>query len=373
VIGIDGERAPSPADPESAALRRAQIEAPTLPARLGVGRVLWIAAASLALIAAAIFALVPGDDNPRQAAPSPTPTLDHALVAIDPETNEVAETVRNDDAIGSGSGLGAGQAGLWVFNGLPGRGWWHVDPLTKSFTPIESGPFCVSAGGDGFAILDQAVWVARQCWIVRINPATHAIVESFPLPGVDADRIAAGGGVLWVMTSSGLARIDPTTNRPVDLPRPLTGDLLAAGEGWVWLADRLDQTITRIDPATAKADDAIDVQSSPDAIAAGAGALWVVDSSVGTVTMIDPATLEVVDTIAVGDDPFDIAVSADTVWVANREDGTVSRIDPDLRRVIEEIPIGGPPGEIVVDPASGLVWVLVTRCFDVCEAPLSTP
>jgi streptogramin lyase len=211
--------------------------------------------------------------------------------------------------------------------------------------------------------------MASSCGISRINPATNAVVENVDLRGRADDRIKAGRGMLWVMTSAGLTRIDPTTNTQVAIPRAIAGDDLAVGEGWVWITDRLDQTLTRVDAKTGEADETVVLQMSLDAIEVGAGAVWIADGAAGTVTMVHPQTLDVIDTIQVGADPYWIAVSGDAAWVANRGDGTVSRIDPDLYRVVDEVDIGGPIGGISVDLATGLVWVLVSRCLEFCGAP----
>ena len=52
------------------------------------------------------------------------------------------------------------------------------------------------------------------------------------------------------------------------------------------------------------------------AIAAGAGAVWVVNRNEATVSRIDPGTGDVVATISLAHRPAGIAVSGDTIWVA---------------------------------------------------------
>ena len=60
----------------------------------------------------------------------------------------------------------------------------------------------------------------------------------------------------------------------------------------------------------------IPVGNGPTAVAFGAGAVWVANRYDGTVSRIDPETHEVVKTIEVGNAPSGIAVSDGRVWVS---------------------------------------------------------
>ena len=70
----------------------------------------------------------------------------------------------------------------------------------------------------------------------------------------------------------------------------------------------------------------ISVAIAPGSLAVSADAVWVANSLDDTVSRIDPDTNSVVDTIRVGDGPSEIAVVEGAVWVANEADGTLSRI-----------------------------------------------
>jgi DNA-binding beta-propeller fold protein YncE len=71
------------------------------------------------------------------------------------------------------------------------------------------------------------------------------------------------------------------------------------------------------------------VGGNPRELAVGEGFVWVANAGDGTVTRIEPAKGEVVgEPIAVGEDPIGIAVGAGAVWTANFHDGTVSKIQP---------------------------------------------
>ena len=71
----------------------------------------------------------------------------------------------------------------------------------------------------------------------------------------------------------------------------------------------------------------IRVGDQPLGLAAGDGSIWVANREDDTVMRIDPSTNRVVKTIRVGDRPLYLKVAEQAVWVPNSGDGTVSRID----------------------------------------------
>jgi len=93
-------------------------------------------------------------------------------------------------------------------------------------------------------------------------------------------------------------------------------------------------------------------------MSAGYGAIWVANRGDDFVSRIDPGGTGSAGSafpIPVGDEPVDVAIGQDSVWVANRT-GTVSRIDPVTHAVLT-IEVGNAPSAVAV--ARGLVWVAV--------------
>ena len=74
--------------------------------------------------------------------------------------------------------------------------------------------------------------------------------------------------------------------------------------------------------------DTIAVGGGPTGVTVSAGSVWVANSLDGTVTRVDPARDAVVATIPVGDGPDAIAAAAGAVWVVNEFGGNISRVDP---------------------------------------------
>ena len=85
--------------------------------------------------------------------------------------------------------------------------------------------------------------------------------------------------------------------------------------------------------------------------------MWVANDLDSTVTRIDPATNSVRATIPVGDGPNGIAVAGGVVWVSNEITGTLTKIDPVRNVPAGTVPTGNQPEGIVVD--AGALFVAV--------------
>ena len=77
--------------------------------------------------------------------------------------------------------------------------------------------------------------------------------------------------------------------------------------------------------------------------------MWVANTLDGTVSRIDPASNAVVAAVTVGDGPGSLAIGDDGVWVANELGGTVVRIDPRTNTVVETIETGQRPTGLAID------------------------
>jgi hypothetical protein len=101
--------------------------------------------------------------------------------------------------------------------------------------------------------------------------------------------VAASDHAVWVTTTNGIARIDPTNNHVVvtiplgDFPRAI-----AVANGVVWVAVGGDRSVVAIDEATNKIEGKVPLSGIPVALAIDARAAW---ATVGDqVVEIDPTT-----------------------------------------------------------------------------------
>ena len=92
------------------------------------------------------------------------------------------------------------------------------------------------------------------------------------------------------------------------------------------------------------------VGSGPAGITVTPGAVWVANSLDLTVSKIDPATGAVTATTGVGDGPSGIVATKDGVWVSDEFDATLDRIDPRTARIVHTVHLGSSPQGLVVGP-----------------------
>lgn len=169
-----------------------------------------------------------------------------------------------------------------------------------------------------------SVWEMEDSGVLlQIDPRTRHLTSSIAV-GVNPGDVAVGEGAVWVTdkNSQTLVRVDPRYGEitRIRLPaqglsKPGTGGGVAVGAGSVWVAQGLSR-IARIDPVSGRVEATVPV---PDAnvVAFGDGAVWVAGSDLGTLTKIDPRTGTVVATARIGPWICCVAVGGGYVWAAN--------------------------------------------------------
>ena len=149
---------------------------------------------------------------------------------------------------------------------------------------------------------------------------------------------------------------------------------VAIGFASLWIANRTEGTVSRLDARTGRViatirigDKAplhpnceVDYDDSPagtflirrcdlpSAIAIGTGAVWVGRNDTLSVVRLDPATNRVVATIPVGVHVFGLTTSESAVWVSAYEDDRVVRIDPTTNAVSLDLPVPHGPSGIAI-------------------------
>jgi YVTN family beta-propeller protein len=134
----------------------------------------------------------------------------------------------------------------------------------------------------------------------------------------------------------------------------IAASFVRAGGGALWVTDRVDNRLTRVDPAAGRVAWRLSLGGSPFGVTYGAGSVWVAARNGNVVTRVNPTTKRKRARIKVGGSPYSLAYGAGAVWVSN-ESGSVSRIAPRRNRVVKTIRLGGQPNGIAV--AFGKVWV----------------
>ncbi|MDP9343633.1 MAG: serine/threonine-protein kinase [Actinomycetota bacterium] len=199
--------------------------------------------------------------------------------------------------------------------------------------------------------------------VLRLDPDNGAPVADIPV-GADPHGVAFSGRYLWVVNRSDhtISRIDPDTNQVVSTGGGMTGPCNIAPDpgGGVWVTNCLASPyeVDRISPESGQVDERVKVPDVPAGVAFGAGDVWAAllppSHSPGTVVRIDPATGKIVHTFQVGAGAEYVDFGESALWVGNAEDGTVSKIDA-VSGQVATIPVGTDPFQVEV--GNGFVWV----------------
>ena len=236
-----------------------------------------------------------------------------AVTKLDPNTNRITDRVR----VKSPSGMGFGGGSLWVTSqtGTVSR----IDPESGE---IEA-EIRVAAGGANDVAVDEgsgAVWVAstgsptsgaefspedyerntrpepnEDFKLVRIDLATNRVVaevliEENAIEG-GASSVAVVGGAVWVTSVNGkLLRVNPATNR-VAAQIPI-GDYsfdVEASDDAVWATSEVNvnnyasytHRVTRVDPASGRVVESVDVKNV-SGLALSGGEAWMTTGNTET-------------------------------------------------------------------------------------------
>ncbi len=218
----------------------------------------------------------------------------------------------------------------------------------------------MSARGSDLAVSEGSIWAVsyESKLLTRINPATMAVVGTYGVPAPPVG-IAVGGGLVWVAIAFGdnsLRPFDPKTNQlgqPVSLAGEVALQGVAYGQNSVWVTDKNNNMVYRVDPSTDLLTAQIRVGKGPEEIAADSSAIWVANAVDDTVSRIDPNSSQVIQTIGLRGAPTAIAAGQGAVWAVSESANLVVRIDPTTNSRVE-IPMAGPTGVVV---SRSTVWI----------------
>jgi YVTN family beta-propeller protein len=213
--------------------------------------------------------------------------------------------------------------------------------------------------------------------LVRIDAKTTTITATIPLAFEDIQfegSVGAGEGAVWVVSREPddvLVKVDPASDAVVGtfpMPGGLAG--VRAGYGAVWIAQPAEDAVLQVDPADGTVVRTIPTGPGPRFLAVGEGSVWSLNQGDGSVSRIDPATGSVLATIPTslrGFDGGDIAVGCGLVW-ARISDVLVATIDPATNEVTARY--GPAAGGGSVACADGAAWVTAEIVGSVWRLPV---
>jgi streptogramin lyase len=225
------------------------------------------------------------------------------------------------------SSITAGFDSLWVLNVQTNKVI-RIAPLTKDRTTIqlEGRPSGVAVGGG-------RVWVTLRtepAQLVAIDPSRNEVVDSFEVPRNPEDVRFALDAV-WVTSDSTNSITKMRSGAaPIQIPIGATSDDMAVGAGKIWVTNRVDDAITRIDLQQPSHNKSMRVGSRPEGVAADDRNVWVVNQGDNSVMRFDAhSPYKRLGSYKVGEKPSDVVVDESGVaWVVNTGDNTLSRLEP---------------------------------------------
>jgi YVTN family beta-propeller protein len=146
---------------------------------------------------------------------------------------------------------------------------------------------------------------------------------------------------------------------------------VAVAAGSVWVTNDVDNTVSRIDPATGEVTDTIALHGAgypdPTFVAVSDDALWVASRSTGTISRIDLRTGELAATLSVPGDVLGLVVHGTALWVpsfdpyrcaGNRCFSRLTRIDARSNKVAGKFDVASPTG---IASFAGSLWIVDHR------------
>jgi YVTN family beta-propeller protein len=246
---------------------------------------------------------------------------------------------------------------------------------------IGSGP-SGSGGIPSLAVGEGFVWVMTRSGLVKVN-SQNAVLGTIDFGTATETvfaKVATGEGAVWVLADPGGAdarviRIDPTTNgivKEIPLARDggrsvasggrslITTSPLAVGEGAVWVFDDTGGRLLRIDPQSNRMVSRIKLPVISDGVAVGEGSVWVrSNQATAYLIRVEPTTNRVLAEVQLPGGADGLAVGGGSVWVTDSTNDTLIKFDPVSNSISQTIPVGLNPQGVTVDEG-GAVWVFNT-------------
>lgn len=319
----------------------------------------WRAVAAAAVLTLGACAGDDDDDTSDRMAPTTVTSATTTVAAALPEIQDIEGAGALEiHTSGNADWVTVAGGSAWVAN--LGIGITRYDLATgEMLGEVVTNDICL-AMDEGFGSLWAGDCVDNT--LLRIDLATGELLATIDLPfGIPSESsVAVGDDGVWMLstgTQRTLVRIDPATNEVADsFPAPGGTTAVRAGAGSLWITRADAGQLLRVDPATGEV--LAEIDAAPDCVflAFGEGGVWTMGST-GEVVHVDRERDSVLATIPTGGrvDHGDVAVGGGYVW-ARISESLFAQIDPATNTVVARY---GPPSEGSggIDADDQAVWV----------------
>jgi class 3 adenylate cyclase/sugar lactone lactonase YvrE len=373
---VDGEWIGPQLQPQHAVEYR-EIASPAEPAAKTARVWLAFAGVSTLLLVAGLLAFERGSDGPVPQASTPAGPGSPAVVVdaasgvqafpVSIQGGWASDIVLTRSSVGPSTYAWIRSGGCGALNACPGElvkvngdsgaivQHYPFDPLVMA-KANDTIWFLTTNNGQG--IFARSVDQAHN----RITPAIP-IIRATATEWVgrvgDIVRFAAGGRALWVADrlNSRVFRLDLPSGHVTTYTIDGNVDDITFGDGYLWVMDGVRATVTRIDPRPGGKvkGQSLSQLDTLSGIAFGDGYVWATDNSGDEVWRVS-TDLHSTTPIAVGDAPDGVAYADGAIWVANFGNETVSEVDPHLLSVTRTFSVAVHPRAVGV--ADGKVWAV---------------
>ncbi len=232
----------------------------------------------------------------------------------------------------------------------------RIDLPTKKATKVVKLPWMPTdriAAGGGLVWVREARNLGTE--VLGIDRSSGRIVRRFPIGG-SSIGVAFGAGSLWLVGGGDVVRVDPRTGRTLH-HYSASADLLVYAGGAVWAAST-DGSVWKIDPVGNVIVAHAKLHPVVGDLTVGGGAVWVSILGENKVYELSEDDLSVLQAASAGLDPERISIGGGTVWVANTSAQAVSQV---AERTGARTQLATRSGPTVVRVHDGLVWVPAVR------------
>jgi ABC-type transport system substrate-binding protein len=288
--------------------------------------------AALVLAGAAVAAILATEEPQAHRGAAPRPALGltpNALNLVDARTHRVTRHVqlasRKDFSSPVGDVVLAGRS-AWALLGST-HDLIRVDLGTRNKTVVHLPQAWIP--GQRIAAGGGSIWVPEDVGphIVGIDEHSGKIVRRFTVAGDGIAGIAYGDGSLWLAQGSVISRVDPRTGR-VLRSYAAPARWLVFADGALWAADPGSGRVTKIDPGENKITAHQNLHPWITDLAVGGGLVWVSVTPANTVFQLSEDRLAVQGTSSyAGKDPERLSVGGGRLWIANSAANSMSAID----------------------------------------------
>jgi len=320
-----------------------------------------VAAVTVAIAAGAVVLAAGGSDRAEPAQPPGS-----GLVLVDPDELRVAASVRLP---GTPTSVAATAARAWVINADDQT----VSEVSAAGRRVRT--FSTGASPADLAAVGDDLWLAegartrtqslapRVVALARLPAPFHAVERRVALPRGRGDvanaadgRLAVSRHAIWIVAADGaLVQVDRLSGEVVGVHR-LGALAVAAERNRAWIVTS-DATLVAVEERGAGASAPVALTGEPRSLAVAAGAAWVRDPTAGTVTRIDPASARAAWTTRVGVGAGAIAYGHGALWAVDTEGSRLVRIDPHSGALTGAVALRGVPRDIAVSEDG--IWVSV--------------